>query len=166
MSQVDAYCKGCQYLGTNSFGKWCRFNDVTGSIRGCPAGQGCTRYAAGPKKHSPNYAAFEHPIPEKKQKDVEKPQKQKRPPPMTPEEAYERTKARKRQLAKEFHAKAQGRQRAVLLAYKQEHGYSNYDLSIKLGVCESTINRWVTEYVPADWEKLATIGIEKPKELE
>ena len=165
MSQVDAYCKGCQYLGTNSFGKWCRFNDVTGSIRGCAAGQGCTRYATGPKKHSPNYAAFAHPIPEKKQKDAEIPQKPMRPPPMTPEERYERSKAKKRDAAKEYRAKAQGRQRAVLVAYKEKYGLSNRQMSDKVGVCESTINRWVTEYVPADWDKLATVGIQKPEGL-
>lgn len=165
MSQVDAYCKGCQYLGTNSYGKWCRYNDVTGHVRGCPAGEGCVQYSRGPAKHIPNASPFASAYAKRKTTaDKDKPSGEKTSR-MTPEEAYERSKARKREAAKEFRAKTNGRQRAVILAYKQEHGYSNYDLSIKLGVCESTVNRWVTEYVPADWDKLAILGIEKPKEL-
>lgn len=166
MSQVDAYCKGCQYLGTNSYGKWCRYNDITGHVRGCPAGEGCVQYSCGPAKHIPNASPFASAYAKRKTTaDKDKPNGEKTSR-MTPEERYERSKAKKRDAAKEYRAKAQGRQRAVLVAYKEKYGLSNRQMSDKVGVCESTINRWVTEYVPADWEKLATIGIEKPKELE
>lgn len=164
MSQVDSFCKGCQYIGTNSYGKWCRYNDVTGHMRGCPAGEGCIRYSNGPAKHIPNASPFASAYAKKQTVADSKPKKEKKPA-QTPEERYEKSKIRKRELAQEYRAKAKGKQRAAILAYKEEHGYSNRDMSFKLGVCESTINKWVTEYVPADWDVLAKVGIQKPEGL-
>lgn len=163
-SVVDSYCNGCQYLGTNSYGKWCRYNDVTGHARGCPAGAECKRYIAGVHKRVPNAFAFEHKVPEKKPKE-DPPPKPKRVP-MTPEQAYEREKARKRETARKYREKAQGRQRAAIMAYKEATGDSNYQISLKIGISESHIQKWVNEYVPANWDKLAIIGIEKPEGLE
>ena len=164
MSQVDAFCKGCQYIGTNSYGKWCRYNDVTGHMRGCPAGEGCIRYSQGPAKHIPNASPFASAYAKKQTVAEPKPKKEKKPP-MTPEERYEREKDRKRQTAKELQEKAQGRQRAAIMAYKEATGDSNYKISLKIGVHESTINKWVNEYAPANWDKLAILGVAKPEGL-
>lgn len=161
MSQVDAYCKGCQYLGTNSYGKWCRYNDVTGHVRGCPAGKDCIRYLKGPAKHTPNASPFASAYAKKQAADAIKENKA----PQTPEERAKRDKERKRNAAIAYRAKANGRQRAVIIAYKEAHGLSNSSLGDKIGVCESTINKWVTEYVPSDWNKLAILGIKKPEGL-
>ena len=84
---------------------------------------------------------------------------------MTPEERYEHDKARKRQRARELQEKAQGRQRAAIVAYKEATGDSNYQISLKIGIHESTVNKWANEYVPADWSKLAILGIQKPEGL-
>ena len=166
MSQVDAYCKGCQYLGTNFYGKWCRYNDVTGHTRGCPAGTGCDKYAAGPTKCVPNAAIYEHKIPEKKPKPAPtQPPKKEKKPPLTQEEIYEREKNRKREAAVRLREKAQGRQRAAIAAYKQATGDSNYQISLKIGVSESSVAKWANEYAPANWGKLAILGIEKPTGL-
>lgn len=163
-SVVDSYCKGCQYLGSNSYGKWCRYNDVTGHVRGCPAGKDCIRYLKGPAKHTPNASPFASAYSKKQASSEIKPKKEKKPP-MTPEERYEHDKARKRQRARELQEKAQGRQRAAIAAYKEATGDSNYQISLKIGVHESTVNKWANEYVPADWSKLAILGIQKPEGL-
>lgn len=54
---MNPYCKGCVYRkpleGPNSF-RICAYSLVTGHLRGCPAGAGCTRKADKLPKH------FEH----------------------------------------------------------------------------------------------------------
>ena len=95
----------------------------------------------------------------------EAPKKRGRPATMTPEEAYEREKERRREATKEFRAKSQGRQRAAILAYKEETGESNYTIADKIGISESRFRKWLTEYAPANWEKLAILGIKKPEGL-
>lgn len=54
---VDRFCRGCQYLGHITSGYCCEYLAVTGRVRGCPSGQGCTRYVAGGRK--PSIAAIE-----------------------------------------------------------------------------------------------------------
>lgn len=56
-----------------------------------------------------------------------------------------------------------GKQREAIIAYKKSHGLSNRLLAKKLGVPESRIAKWVSEYYRADWDLLASIGIEKPE---
>ena len=165
MSQVDAYCKGCQYIGTNSYGKWCRYNDVTGHVRGCPAGAGCNRYIAGPTKRVPDAAIFAHKIPEKKKKSTPVPeiQKKDKKTPMTPEEAYERDKELRRERAVKYKQKAQGKQRDAIKAFQAEHGYNNKQLAELIGIHPSHLTKWIAEYNPANWEKLEAVGIHKPE---
>lgn len=165
MSQVDAYCKGCQYNATNSYGRWCSFYDVTGQLRGCPAGNGCTRYAQGPKKYSPNYAAFAHSISEKKPKVEEKPPKPKRPPPMTPEEAYARDLELRKERAVKYKAKAQGKQREAIKTFQTAHGYNNKQMAELIGIHPSHLTKWIAEYAPANWDKLEAVGIHRPEGL-
>lgn len=173
-SVVDAYCKGCHYRGTVSGGRCCNFYAATGQLRGCPAGEGCIRHTG--KKQ----IAEPPPLPEPIPMPVPEPTPEPEPAPAAPpppkkreyirgrtlEEAYERDKERKRERAAAFKAKAQGRQRAVLLAYKEETGYSNGYIATKIGVSEGQFRKWLREYGPADWEKLAVIGVEKPEGLE
>lgn len=158
MSQVDEYCKGCRYLSTVSGGRNCNYNYLTGKLRGCPAGFGCIHHT------NPSYS----PKTESKtatisQKETHK--KRGRPSTMTQEEAYEREKERRRKAAREFREKSQGRQRAVLLAYKEATGENNYEIAEKIGISESRFRKWLTEYAPANWDKLAIIGVEKPEGL-
>ena len=157
MSQVDAYCKGCRYLGTNSYGKWCRYNDMTGHVRGCQAGLGCLRHT------NPSAAGSVEEV--LSGQSHKKPSKPWRPPAGSPEEAYEREKVRRKAAAQEYKAKANGRQRAVIIAYKEATGDSNYEISKKIGISEGRVQKWITEYAPANWDKLAIIGISKPEGL-
>ena len=156
-SVVDSYCKGCQYLSTVSGGRNCNYNYITGKLRGCPAGNGCIQHTGG--KHAPPASKKSAEVNPKEAKP-----KQKKPV-MTPEEAYERDKARKRENARLLREKSQGRQRAAIMAYKEATGDSNYEISKKIGVSESVVQKWTIEYSPANWEKLAILGIEKPEGL-
>lgn len=84
---------------------------------------------------------------------------------MTLEEAYEKDRNRKREAAAKYRAHAQGRQTAAIDAYKKAHGLTNVQLAEIVGVNKSVMWRWATEYTPANWDKLAVIGIEKPPGL-
>lgn len=153
-SVVDSTCKGCAYLVTCSFGKCCNYSIITGHSRGCHAGAECTRYD-GPPRTPPKQKAHLSPEEQKKERRTA----------MTPEEAYEREKAKKRERAKRYRAKAQGRQRSAIAAYKAETGYSNNKIALLLGIPESRVQKWSYEYGPADWDLLAKIGIIKPEGL-
>ena len=84
---------------------------------------------------------------------------------MTPEEAYERDLELRRVRAARYKEKAQGRQRDAINAFKKEHGYTTQQLAELLGVHPSYLGKWLIEYCPANWEKLAILGIEKPEGL-
>lgn len=157
-SVVDSYCKGCRYLGTVSGGKNCNYTYITGHSRGCPAGKGCIHHT-NPKAVA---SITENP---KEPKPLYTEKKNKRPPARSPEEAYEREKERRREASREFREKAHGRQKSVILAYKAQTGDSNYEISKKIGISESSIQKWITEYKPANWDKLAIIGVMKPEGL-
>ena len=160
-SVVDSYCKGCQYLSTVSGGRNCNYNFITGRLRGCPAGKGCKRHT------NPVYAYNNDKAPAvKKTAPPPKPSPKRKRPVMTPEEAYEREKYLKREAAKRFREKAQGKQRAAIMEYKEKTGESNVTIAAKVGISESQFQKWVLEYVPANWDKLAIVGIKKPEGLE
>lgn len=163
---VDAYCKGCAYLGTNSMGKACDYNYITGRVRGCPAGAGCFRRELGTRrKSSLSITSAKHADHAKKaaieSKKIGRPRKSEK----ELEETYARQLERKRQAAEKYRGKAQGRQRAALMEYKAQHNASCRDIAEKIGVNPSTVQKWCTEYVPAKWELLEKIGITKPEGL-
>ena len=164
---VDGYCKGCIYLVSISTGKCCNYFEVKHERRGCPAGNGCKRRAMRPgKRPSTQLAPIEKPAAARSTpKTVAEESKGQRRTALTPEEAYERDKARVKQKAIEYREKAQGRQRAALADYKQRTGDSNYQISLKIGISESTVRKWCIEYKPANWEKLAILGIKRPEGL-
>lgn len=164
---VDAYCKGCIYLGTNSMGKCCDYNYVTGQVRGCPAGAGCVRRQLGTRrKFVFGIASPKHADNSKKATIVSKKIGRPRKSEEELEETHAKQLERKRQAAEEYRAKAQGRQRAVLMEYKVQNNASCRDIADRIGVNPSTVQKWCTEYKAANWELLAKIGIKKPEGLE
>ncbi len=160
MGQVTEYCNGCAYLGKLSGIPWCAFYDVTGHTRGCPAGDGCTQKVSGNRRHPSSYFS-EPPQPE----EPPKPKKKREREHLTDAEARERETRRKRESAERNRALLQGRQRAVLVEYRDSHGLTIPEFAELVGVKASTLEKWFTEYSKADWEKLATLGITKPKSL-
>lgn len=164
---VDAYCKGCIYLGTTSKGKCCDFNYLTMQSRGCPAGDGCVRREYGMRrkfnlsitgaKHAENSkrSSIESKKIGRPRKDIEE-----------LDDAHARELRRKRKAAEEYRAIAQGRQREAIMAYKAQHNASSRDIATLIGVNPSTVQKWCTEYVPAKWDLLAKIGIQKPEGID
>jgi hypothetical protein len=161
---VDAYCKGCIYLGTNSMGKCCDYNYVTGKARRCPAGDGCTKRLIGSKKR---YVPSLFAASEKAKPDPPEPKKKGRPRRELPPDVkpYDRERVRRRMAREEHKKMANGRQRASIMAYKDANNATYKDIAAQLGVNESTIQKWCCEYVPANWELLAKIGIQRPEGL-
>lgn len=161
---VDAYCKGCIYLGTNSMGKACDFNYITGKVRGCPAGNGCVRRELGTRRKfvfgvvSPKHAdnSKKATIESKK---IGRPRK----PPEELEETHAKRLERRRNAAEAYRAIAKGRQRDAIMAYKVANNASCKDIADRIGVNPSTVQKWCTEYVPARWDLLEKIGITKPE---
>ena len=161
MSQVDAYCYGCNYHGSMFNGRCCNYYSATGKLRGCPAGNGCFHHTQGKEKRLSAMSALSDLLSKKQEKPKKKPKK----PQLTPEEMYEREKQRKWEAAIRFQEYAQGRQKAAIQAYKDATGDSNYKIAQKIGVGESTVAKWLNEYVAANWDKLAILGISKPEGL-
>lgn len=164
---VDAYCKGCIYLGTTSVGKCCDYNYLTGKARGCPGGEGCVRREFGTRRRfSLSITSAKHADHSKKSsiesKKIGRPRKS--------AEELDDTRARelerKRKAAEKYRAIAQGRQREAIMAYKAQHNASSKDIATLIGVNPSTVQKWCTEYIPAKWDLLAKIGIKKPKGLD
>ena len=162
---VDAYCKGCIYLGTNSMGKCCDYNYVTGKVRGCPAGDGCTKRLTGSKKR---YAPSLFAASAKAKPDPSEPKKKGRPRRELPPDVkpYDRERVRRRIASEEYKAKAQGRQRAAIVEYKIKNNATYEDIANLIGVHKSTVQKWCNEYKPANWALLETIGIHKPEGLD
>lgn len=155
---VDAYCKGCAYLGTNSMGKCCDYNYITGMVRGCPAGNGCTQRLIGAKrKYAPlAYTSPKHVDSAKKaaiaSKTIGRPKGYGLEP-----------RIRRQKITENLRAEMQGRQREAILAYKMEHNASSQDIAELIGVHPSTVQKWCNEVRPARWDLLAKLGIQKPK---
>lgn len=157
---VDSYCKGCVYLIRIYYGKGCNFSSVTGHSRGCKSGTGCTQRQYGKKKRQ--VSSFGDSIigaSTTKKAPTPKPKK----PPETEAEYLERRRLDKQRSAARTRARLQGRQHDAIQAFKDENGYSNRDLSEMLGVSESTVQKWCSEYQSAQWDRLESIGIKKPE---
>ena len=157
-STVDATCKGCQYLGSSSFGKICNYSSIVGHMRGCHAGAECTKYS-GPPRQKPD------PIKEATPKAPPPPTPH-RPKGMSPEEAYARDQAARKRRIQRNRERLQGRQKAAIVAYKEETGMTNAMIAYAIGVKESRVQRWCNEYIEADWELLSKVGIEKPEGID
>lgn len=162
---VDAYCKGCEYLTRISTGLCCGYSDAVKHVRGCKAGTGCTQKKPLDGKKPRRSISFGNPNPNKTL--TPKPKAAPKTPRKITEEKskaeYERERQQK--AAEQYRNIAKGRQRAVILEYKNLHKLSNRALSEKLGVSESRAAKWVSEYIAADWDLLATIGIQRPEGL-
>ena len=163
----DAYCKGCAYLGTNSMGKCCDYNFVTGKVRGCPAGEGCNRREYGPRRrYTFSFGTPQNAENARKSSITSGKSGRPRKPPEELDEKQAKQLERKRLAAEACRAKAQGRQREVLMAYKAKHNVSCADIAYKIGVNPSTVQKWCTEYMPARWDLLEKIGIQKPEGID
>ncbi len=149
-------------------GKCCDYNYLTGKARGCLSGEGCNkRVISGKRRKSFGFSS--------KDKMPKEFKAATRPSPVTfhPKkddkpwlDAYEKERLRKKLSQEKTKETLQGRQRAVLLAYKTEHNVSNKDIAEMIGVHSSTVQKWSCEYKNANWELLAKIGITKPEGLE
>lgn len=171
---VDSYCVGCVYRTRISTGLCCSYSDITGHIRGCKAGTGCTKRKLGSRAksvHEMTYSERGSLASAKARsaqktgdspKSMDKNTEADRNKPDRTE--YERLRQRKK--AERFREILNGRQRAAIVAYKEANGLSNRGLAAKLGVTESRVAKWVAEYVHADWDVLATVGIKKPEDIE
>lgn len=159
---VDSYCVGCVYRTRISTGLCCSYSDITGHIRGCKAGEGCTRRVLGKMAKSVKEMTYS----EREAQASAESRKNQRPtstPPDYDRAEHERQRVQKR--TKSFREKVQGRQRAAIVEYKKAHGLSNRALATELGITETRVAKWVAEYSRADWELLATIGIQRPEGL-
>lgn len=160
----DSYCKGCIYLVHIYFGKGCNYSEVNGHIRGCPSGTGCTRRQYGKKKRRPspfNGGRRSLETGEADEMSLQKPQPKK--PPESPEEYKNRRSLEKKLNAEKTRARLQGRQHDAIQAFKDETGYTNLKIAELLGVSESTVQKWTSEYQSAKWDLLESIGIKKPE---
>ena len=154
---VDAYCRDCIYRGSAYGGSCCCFFEMTKIRRGCPSGKGCTRKVRGDKPRSLSQLNLHKPkAPEKEKKPIVK---------LSHEEIQRRQTERKRKAAAEYRAKAQGRQKAAIEEYKKEHKLTFAQFAGLLGISDGTLQHWVYENYPANWELLGKLGIEKPEGL-
>lgn len=159
---VDAYCKGCIYLIRVSLGRACNYLDINRHSRGCPSGKGCIRRQYGQKKRKSISFGGGLPPLETVNKAAPAPKK----PPETKEEYNARRRLEKQKNAEKTRARLQGKQKEAIQAFKDETGYSNRKLSELLGISESTVQKWASEYQSADWTILETIGIMKPEGID
>ena len=155
---VDEFCIGCKYLGVLSRTPYCAFNDVTGFSRGCKSGTGCDKRTEGNREHSPNYYAFcreekSEPAADKKKEQYSWSSKS------ILEGGHD---SRKKRAAAKLRAVSQGRQREAILTYKEENNLTVRQMAKNIGISPTTLNKWITEYTSANWEKLEKIGIKKP----
>lgn len=159
----DATCKGCvysTYVGV-LVNRCCDFLLITGSRRGCPAGQGCTRRLAGKKLKTIDQLLFRGrpAVPARPGKG--RPQS----PAPSLEEMQERNREYKKRYWEKNRAMLNGRQRAALLAFKREQQLTNKSFAELAGVCTATVDRWMMELQPAPWDRLAKLGLPKPAGL-
>ncbi len=159
---VDTYCKGCVYLVRIYYGRGCNYSEVNGHIRGCPSGNGCTRRQYGKKKRRPSAFSFGSSSSTETQRTAPSPKK----PPETKEEYNARRRLEKQQSVERIRSRLNGRQKAVIKAYKDETGYTNRKISELLGVSESTVQKWASEFQSANWDLLKTLGITKPEGID
>ena len=155
---VDRFCRGCQYLGHVSGGYCCEYLAITGSVRGCPSGTGCTQYVSGGRM--PSIAALET-VGKAAERLAQRPMRERQ----DWDEYMARERERRERSAKNCAAKCRGRQQAALRAYLDKRGITMKALGIEIGVSPGTVHRWMREVCLADWGKLAAVGCAKPEGL-
>lgn len=154
MGVVDSYCEGCAYLGKLYGIPWCAYSDVNNHSRGCKSGEGCVVKSTGGKLHTPNYFSFEHGDLSKKREKYKR---------VSERQLCKTEGERKRRRAEKNRELLNGKQRQVLVEFREKNGMVNREIASAIGVSESTFQKWLTEYSRANWEKLKVIGIEKPE---
>lgn len=155
---VDRFCRGCQYLGHISTGYCCEYLAITGSVRGYPSGQGCTRYIAGGRM--PSIAAIET-VGKAAIRLAQRPTRERQ----DWEDYLAKEKAQRERAAKNCAEKCRGRQQRALRKYLDKRGITMKALSQEIGVSPGTVHRWMREICLADWEKLAKVGCSRPEGL-
>ena len=142
MSLCDKTCNGCAYSSKYCVGGYiyvCNFLLVTGKRRGCPAGNGCQQRIEGERAQQIDEMLFRG---------------------QKPKPIYDPSK--KVDYHRKNQEKLQGRQREAIRAWCRENGWTHARLAREIGVSESTLRTWIKEYAPAQWDKLAAIGIRRP----
>lgn len=150
MSVCDRTCMGCAYSSvTSMWGISCNYILVTGHRRGCPAGAKCTKRLTGSRMLTVDQLIL---MPRLAEKHRERKALSKE----------EKSAQRRRSEAKSRERLA-GRQRAVLIGYRDEHHLTNTKMAEMAGVKRKTLESWMTELCRAKWDKLAPLGIQKPE---
>ena len=154
----DATCRGCRYSSIISAGICCDYYLVhgVGHRRGCKAGKGCDKREAGPKAQT---------IEQKLQSICRKPapKKPKREKLMDP--AHVAARGHNERYVDRVRERLQGRQRAAIIAYKEEHGTTLAQMARDAGVTVKCMETWAAERCNAKWDKLAVLGIQRPADL-
>lgn len=158
MSVCDATCRGCRYSATVSFGYCCDYYLVhgVGHRRGCRAGKGCTKREAGPKAQT-----IEQRIQSIERKAPPKPQK--KPREIIMDAAHVASRESNRRYVDRLRERLQGRQRAAIIAYRDEHKTTLAQMARDIGVTAKCMETWAAERSHAKWDKLAELGIERPE---
>lgn len=146
----DGYCRGCIYLARGLYLS-CDFFSVTGQLRGCPAGTGCTRRVTGKRARSIDAEAFRlPPVPRKV---------------MTEEERKAAQVEYSRRYQAKLMAELGGRQGTVVRAFLADRQLTHAALARMLGVSDTAVRDWAQERKRARWDLLATVGCMKPEGL-
>lgn len=164
---VDDYCIGCIYRTQISTGPCCSYCDVQKHSRGCPAGNGCNqRKLKDGYKSTTRMTHHEKGALASAESRARVARQKESPSGGATKSAINRTEYERQRQQKMFERNQEalgGKQREAIIAYKKSHGLSNRQLARKLGVPESRVAKWVSEYYRADWDLLESIGIEKPE---
>ncbi len=143
MSLCDQRCRKCIYGGTVSGGGVvCDYLLITGNRRRCPAGKKCERYVRGNRLSTIDNSIFRGTTPKPKRK--------------RDQAAY------KRKYRALIQSQLRGLQKAAIREYCERTGSTYSDIGRLIGVSQTTVSGWAKEYGPANWDKLAKLGIEKP----
>lgn len=156
MSVCDKTCRGCAYGSvTSMWGISCNYILVTGHPRGCPAGAGCTRRLTGDRLLTVDQLIM---MPLRAVKPTEKRREKKQE---TPEERS----ARRHRYMEHVREQLAGRQREVIVKYRDEHRLTTREMAQMIGVNVKTLDSWACERCRAKWEKLEPLGIARPEGL-
>lgn len=155
----DSTCRGCRYSSVISMGICCDYYLVhgVGHRRGCKAGRGCTRREAGPKAQT-----IEQRIQSIGRK---KPPKPKKPREISMDPANVASREYNRRSVDRMRERLQGRQRAAIIAYRDEHNTTLAQMARDIGVTAKCMQTWAAERSHAKWDKLAELGITRPEGL-
>lgn len=146
----DGYCRGCIYLARGLYLS-CDFFSVTGQVRGCPAGTGCTRKKTGKRARSVDAEAFRLPPAPRRA--------------MTEDERKAAQTEYMRRYVDKLRAELGGRQGSAVRAFLAERQLTHAGLARMLGVSDTAVRDWAQERKRARWDLLATVGCMKPEGL-